>query len=54
MILHFSKSNSQYNQIFKIGISGKCGKRLIFAYYRINWKTNKILSKIYIMWSIRK
>lgn len=55
MILHFSKSNSQWNQIFKIiGISGKCGKRLIFADYMINWKTNKILSKIYITWSIRK
>lgn len=55
MILHFSKSDSQGNQILKtIGISGKCGgKKLTFTGYMINWKTTKILSKIYVT-SFRK
>lgn len=55
MILHFPKGDSRCSQIFKtIGISGKCGKKLIFTDYMINWKTNKILSKSFITWSFRK
>lgn len=29
-------------------------KKLTFTGYMINWKTTKILSKIYVTWSFRK